>query len=71
MLSCMLIFMNKAVVLVGIYVPPPASAQILHLIMQHVVQFDIDLVFLLGDFSMVPSVALDGLIASACDSDLR
>lgn len=51
---------------------PPASTQILHDIMQLVVQMDSNLVFVLGDFNMVPHADRDRLSASGRDSlDLR
>lgn len=63
---------DKNVVLVGLYIPPPANGNVLHEIMQTVVQYDTTFVYLLGDFNMAPSVEQDRLHRSARDTpDLR
>lgn len=58
---------DKTVVLVGVYIPTPPSVQVLHHIMQLVVQLDSDLIYFMGDFNMVPCAALDRLHSSARD----
>lgn len=52
---------NKKMVLVGLYLPPPASVSILNDIMNMVLWYDTPAILLLGDFNMVPCPDLDRL----------
>lgn len=61
---------DNDVVLVGLYLPPSGSVQILHEILQVVVQLDTNLVFLLGNFNMIPCNDLHRMCASTRDSPL-
>lgn len=51
----------KQMILVGLYLPPPADAQLLYDIMQIVLGYNIPEVFVFGDFNLVPSQDLDRL----------
>lgn len=52
---------DKKMVLVGLYLPPPASIAILTDIMTIALKYDTPTVFLMGDYNMVPCPALDRL----------
>lgn len=52
---------DRGMVLVGLYLPPPAEAQLLNDIMQLVMGFNVPEVFIFGGFNMVPSQDLDRL----------
>lgn len=54
---------SKQMVLVSLYIPLPANVQLLYDIMQIVMGFDMQEVFILGDFNMVPSQDMDRLNA--------
>lgn len=55
-------------VLVGLYLPPPASIAILTDIMTIALKYDTLAVFLMGDYNMVPCPALDRLHGMPLDT---
>ena len=52
------------IVLVGVYLPPPADLDVLHSIMQLVTMYNVGDVLIVGDFNLVMSRDLDRLHAS-------
>lgn len=62
----------KQLVLVGLYLSPPARVQLLYDIMQVVMGYHTQEVFLFGDFNLVTSQELDRLHSGArISSDLQ
>lgn len=54
---------NMQWVIVGLYLPPPASLQVLNQITAKITEFSTENVILLGDFNLVPDARLDRLLA--------
>lgn len=52
---------NAPLVLVGLYLPPPADISVFNTVMQHVLTYGVDDVLFIGDFNMTPSPDLDRL----------
>lgn len=53
--------MTLEMVIVGLYVPPPASISFLYQVVSKVLQYATDNILLLGDFNMVPDPEMDRL----------
>lgn len=51
-------------VIVGLYLPPPASLQVLNQITTKIAEFSTENVVILGDFNLVPDIAMDRLTPS-------
>lgn len=49
------------VVLVGLYIPPPASTKLLHRLSSLIAKYAMDNVLLMGDFDLPPNPELDCL----------
>lgn len=52
------------IVVAGIYLSPPADIDVLHVLMQQVILFNVENVLFVGDFNMAPSPDLDRLHTS-------
>lgn len=59
------IIMNLEVVIVGLYVPPPASISFQYQLVSKISQYATDNVLLLGDLNMVPDLGMDRLAQSS------
>lgn len=56
--------MEVPIVIVGVYLPPPADKDVLHVLMQQVTLYNVDNVLFVGDFNMVTNRELDRMQAS-------